>query len=399
MQLKAMRERADPRPARLRRQPDGAGRARRLPPGHRRGDPEIRPEVLAVDDPFGIGQRAGHARRRGVDGARPAHRAGHHRVGVGHGHRRSGAAPPASLPARPPGRGGAGRVPGRADPWAPAGRRGPPDQAARPLPDGAGRGRRTCRPSRCTPTRTSCSAGWARPTPRPTPPMWCTASPRRRTTCATRSSTIWGGTRSSPTYGEQVRVDRRPAAGATAPAAGRAGEAARPVPAGRGHGPAAHPGRGAAGRPGPGAGALAGDDPARVARMQTELAMGFRTLAGMGRAVSIFGSARTPPDSPEYDLARRTAAAWAGGASPSSPAAVPASMEAANRGARDVGRAVGRAQHRAARGAGDQLLGRPGHRVQALLHPQGHVRALRVGVRRLPGWVGHPRRAVRGAHR
>ena len=46
------------------------------------------------------------------------------------------------LPARPPGVGGARRVPGRADAGPAAGRRRPPDQAARPLPDGAGRGRR-----------------------------------------------------------------------------------------------------------------------------------------------------------------------------------------------------------------------------------------------------------------
>ncbi len=62
--------------------------------------------------------------------------------------------------------------------------------------------------------------------------------------------------------------------------------------------------------------------------MEAELAMGFRTLAGIGPAVSIFGSARTQPDSPEYALARATAAALGRReVSPSSPAVAPASWQ------------------------------------------------------------------------
>jgi uncharacterized protein (TIGR00730 family) len=56
---------------------------------------------------------------------------------------------------------------------------------------------------------------------------------------------------------------------------------------------------------------IAADEPAvaslvtdddRVERMRAELEMGFDTLRELGPAVSVFGSARTPPGSPEYSL-------------------------------------------------------------------------------------------------
>jgi len=80
-------------------------------------------------------------------------------------------------------------------------------------------------------------------------------------------------------------------------------------------------------------------DDARVDRVADELRIGFDALAAVGRAVSIFGSARTPPDHPHYaqarDLARRLGeegfAILTGGG--------PGIMEAANRGARDAGAA------------------------------------------------------------
>jgi len=78
-------------------------------------------------------------------------------------------------------------------------------------------------------------------------------------------------------------------------------------------------------------------DAMRVARMATELAMGFRELRDVHRAVSVFGSARTPPDSDEYrlgvEVGRRIGEAGfaviTGGG--------PGAMEAANRGAREAG--------------------------------------------------------------
>ena len=78
-------------------------------------------------------------------------------------------------------------------------------------------------------------------------------------------------------------------------------------------------------------------DAARIERIREELEEGFRALAHVGAAASFFGSARTPPDDPEYALAREAArlvgeagiAVITGGG--------PGVMEAANRGARDAG--------------------------------------------------------------
>lgn len=44
-------------------------------------------------------------------------------------------------------------------------------------------------------------------------------------------------------------------------------------------------------------------DPWRVLRIQAEFVEGFGLLAELPKAVSVFGSARTKPDSPEYGLA------------------------------------------------------------------------------------------------
>ena len=78
-------------------------------------------------------------------------------------------------------------------------------------------------------------------------------------------------------------------------------------------------------------------DEDRIARIADELRTGFDRLAHIGAAASFFGSARTPPDHPEYALARETArlageqglAIITGGG--------PGAMEAANLGARDAG--------------------------------------------------------------
>jgi uncharacterized protein (TIGR00730 family) len=78
-------------------------------------------------------------------------------------------------------------------------------------------------------------------------------------------------------------------------------------------------------------------DEERLERIRDELAVAFTRMSEVGRAVSVFGSARTPEDAPEYALARevgrrlgeRGMAVITGGG--------PGSMEAANRGARDAG--------------------------------------------------------------
>ena len=48
-------------------------------------------------------------------------------------------------------------------------------------------------------------------------------------------------------------------------------------------------------------------DPWRVLRIQAEFVEGFGALAELGPAISLFGSARTAPGTPEYALAEETA--------------------------------------------------------------------------------------------
>ena len=48
-------------------------------------------------------------------------------------------------------------------------------------------------------------------------------------------------------------------------------------------------------------------DPWRVFRIMGEFVEGFDTLAGLGAAISIFGSARTQSDDPNYQAAVETA--------------------------------------------------------------------------------------------
>jgi len=44
-------------------------------------------------------------------------------------------------------------------------------------------------------------------------------------------------------------------------------------------------------------------DPWRVLRIQSEFVDGFNSLAGIGPAVTVFGSARTKPGDPQYEQA------------------------------------------------------------------------------------------------
>jgi uncharacterized protein (TIGR00730 family) len=78
-------------------------------------------------------------------------------------------------------------------------------------------------------------------------------------------------------------------------------------------------------------------DAERLEIVQRELLAGFEALAGLGPAVCVFGSARTPSDHPEYALARELGhrigeagfAVITGGG--------PGAMEAANLGAQEAG--------------------------------------------------------------
>src|SRR5690625_7292071 len=56
-----------------------------------------------------------------------------------------------------------------------------------------------------------------------------------------------------------------------------------------------------------GAGDWVHSDPWRVLRIQAEFVEGFGALAAIGHAISVFGSARIGPESPEYDTASQVA--------------------------------------------------------------------------------------------
>src|SRR5580704_4874684 len=80
-----------------------------------------------------------------------------------------------------------------------------------------------------------------------------------------------------------------------------------------------------------------GADGWRIFRIMAEFVEGFETMSRVGKAVSIFGSARTKPEDPYYKAAEETArlltkakfAVITGGG--------PGIMEAANKGAHDAG--------------------------------------------------------------
>jgi uncharacterized protein (TIGR00730 family) len=78
-------------------------------------------------------------------------------------------------------------------------------------------------------------------------------------------------------------------------------------------------------------------DAQRVLRIQDELRAGFRTLDHIGKAVSFFGSARTPRDHPRYQAAREMARALGHAGFAIITGGGPGTMEAANRGAREAG--------------------------------------------------------------
>jgi len=78
-------------------------------------------------------------------------------------------------------------------------------------------------------------------------------------------------------------------------------------------------------------------DPWRVLRIMGEFVEGFDTLAHVGPAVAVFGSARTTSDDPMYELARETARALARSGFGIITGGGPGLMEAANRGATEGG--------------------------------------------------------------
>jgi uncharacterized protein (TIGR00730 family) len=78
-------------------------------------------------------------------------------------------------------------------------------------------------------------------------------------------------------------------------------------------------------------------DPWRVLRIQSEFVEGFGLLAELPQAVSVFGSARTPRNHPEYAAARALGTALAQAGYAVITGGGPGSMEAVNRGASEAG--------------------------------------------------------------
>ena len=75
----------------------------------------------------------------------------------------------------------------------------------------------------------------------------------------------------------------------------------------------------------------------RVLRIQAEFVEGFGALAELGPAISVFGSARTKPDDPEYALAVQLGEALVQAGFAVITGGGPGMMEAANRGASEAG--------------------------------------------------------------
>ncbi len=78
-------------------------------------------------------------------------------------------------------------------------------------------------------------------------------------------------------------------------------------------------------------------DPWRVLRIQSEFIEGFGLLAELPRAVSVFGSARTPPGHPEYEMGRQLGGRLAEAGFAVITGGGPGVMEAVNRGTSEAG--------------------------------------------------------------
>src|SRR3954470_13244761 len=78
-------------------------------------------------------------------------------------------------------------------------------------------------------------------------------------------------------------------------------------------------------------------DPWRVMRIQAEFVEGFGALAELPKAVTVFGSARTKTDHPDYETGRQLGGALAEAGFAVITGGGPGSMEAVNRGASEAG--------------------------------------------------------------
>lgn len=79
------------------------------------------------------------------------------------------------------------------------------------------------------------------------------------------------------------------------------------------------------------------EDPWRVLRIQAEFVEGFGSLAELGPAIALFGSARMRDGTPEYELTRQVSAGIASAGYAVITGGGPGLMEAGNRGAVEAG--------------------------------------------------------------
>ena len=135
----------------------------------------------------------------------------------------------------------------------------------------------------------------------------------------------------------------------------------------------------------------------RVFGIMAEFVEATERLSAIRPAVSIFGSARTPPDHPYYVLAEEIARQLSDAGFSVISGGGPGLMEAANKGAYYGRSPERRAEHPAAARAGRKPL--PGHQpdLPPLLRAQGDVREVRDRLRRHAGRLRHARRADGGA--
>ncbi|WP_082471291.1 TIGR00730 family Rossman fold protein [Arthrobacter sp. Leaf234] len=87
----------------------------------------------------------------------------------------------------------------------------------------------------------------------------------------------------------------------------------------------------------PDSGAFTRTDPWRVLRIQSEFVEGFGTLADLGPAISVFGSARTARDSPFYGIGEEVGRRLVEAGYAVITGGGPGAMEAANKGACEAG--------------------------------------------------------------
>ena len=78
-------------------------------------------------------------------------------------------------------------------------------------------------------------------------------------------------------------------------------------------------------------------DPWRVMRIQAEFVEGFGALAELGPAIAVFGSSRTQPDHPTYEIGERVGRALVEAGFAVITGGGPGTMEAANKGASQAG--------------------------------------------------------------